>query len=63
MIKCRLESVTFGRIVSKYVSIPESMFAAYDNDSELYKAVKSFVLSESGYMPHVNETFVLDIKA
>lgn len=63
MIKCRLESITFGRIVSKYVSIPESMFAAYDDDDELYSAVKSFVLSESGYMPHVNETFVLNIKA
>ena len=61
VIKGRLESVTFGGIVTRWITIPDELVVESD-DSELYNNVVGYVLGESGYEPYINEEFELHLK-
>ena len=64
MIKGRLESITFGGIVTKWIIIPESFWNENEgkSDLDLYDSALAYVLQQSGYRQHLNEKFDLHLK-
>ena len=55
MIKARLESVTFGKVVTKYYPLPGWIFK-YEG-VRLAEEVIEYLLDVSGYRFHTNEKF------
>lgn len=62
MIKGRLESITFGGIVTKWIIIPNELLDAKMSDLDLYESALNYVLEKSGYDAHLNEKFYLHLK-
>lgn len=62
MVKGRLESITFGGIVTKWIIIPNELLDAKVSDLDLYESALNYVLEKSGYRQHLNEKFDLHLK-
>lgn len=60
MIKARLESITFGKVVTKYYPLPEWIFK-YEG-IRLAEEVIEYLLDVSGYRFHTDEKFMYHIK-
>lgn len=58
MVKARLESITFGHVVTEYIELPDCLF----KEQDLVDSCINYLLQVSKYRKHINEVFDIHTK-